>query len=89
MRGELLALRGELALSPVALEPLARSFVERLVVLAQACLLRADAPDLVAQGFLETRLRRRWGHVLGAIDGRQLDVNGLLERAYCTGSPAR
>ena len=66
---------------PDQLEALGRRFAERLVLTAQACLLRQHAPAFVADAFLATRLDPRWGHVVGSIDTRQIEVEALLARA--------
>ncbi|SPJ17086.1 putative acyl-CoA dehydrogenase AidB [Burkholderiales bacterium] len=87
IHAELQALRRDLDLPPDALEALGRSFVQRLVLVAQACLLRASAPAAVAEGFLATRLRGPWGQVVGAIDTRQLAVDALLQRSYALAVP--
>ena len=85
IRAELAALRRDLNLAPEALEALGRSLVQRLVVVAQACLLRAQAPDAVAEAFLDSRLGANWGHVVGAIDARRFNVEAILERSFASG----
>jgi putative acyl-CoA dehydrogenase len=83
---ELQALRRDMDLPPEELEGLGRSFVQRLVVVAQAGLLCASAPGAVAEGFLASRLGGRWGQVVGAIDPRQIDLGALLERSFALGA---
>lgn len=83
---ELQALRALLATAPMQLEGLGRLLVQRLVLLAQACLLRRHAPACVADGFIATRLGSGGGagasgRVVGAIDPRAVDVDALLDRA--------
>ncbi|SPE26538.1 putative acyl-CoA dehydrogenase AidB [Burkholderiales bacterium] len=82
IHAELQALRRDMDLPPEELEGLGRSFVQRLVVAAQACLLCASAPGAVAEGFLASRLGGPRGQVVGAIDTRQVDIGALLERAF-------
>ncbi len=84
---ELQALRGLLALPPGQLEALGRVLVQRLVLLAQACLLRRHAPACMADAFIATRLGSggdtgHSGRVVGAIDTRALDVDALLARVF-------
>ncbi|MDE2078725.1 MAG: DNA alkylation response protein, partial [Burkholderiales bacterium] len=71
-----------LAEPPEHLEALGRRFTERLVLVAQACLLRRHAPTAVADAFVQTRLDPYWGRVVGSIDIRNVAVDALLERAY-------
>jgi putative acyl-CoA dehydrogenase len=63
------------------LEALGRQLAERLVLLAQACLLRRHAPTPVAEAFLATRLDPRWGRIVGTFGTSGLDVTALLARA--------
>ncbi|SFD72655.1 acyl-CoA dehydrogenase family protein [Paracidovorax konjaci] len=80
------ALRGLQALlqsPPGELETLGRVLVQRLVLAAQACLLRRHAPAAVADAFIATRLGDGGaGRVVGAIDTRSLDTGAILERAF-------
>ncbi len=60
-----------------------RVLAQRLVLLAQACLLRRNAAQAVADAFIATRFAdRRWGHVVGGLDTRAIDMPALLQRAY-------
>lgn len=80
---ELQALQGLLATPPHALEALGRLLVQRLVLLAQACLLRRHAPAAVADGFIATRMGNACaGRVVGAVDSRAIDVAAVLARAF-------
>ncbi|MEJ8859277.1 isovaleryl-CoA dehydrogenase [Variovorax robiniae] len=79
--GELKALGEMLMQPPEQLEALGRQFTQRLVLVAQATLLRKTAPETVSEGFIATRLDPQWGRVVGAIDTRKLDVAALLARA--------
>ena len=81
IREELRTLRRDLALAADTLEALGRSLVQRLVVVAQACLLRAHAPAQVAEGFIASRLDGSWGKVVGAIDVRSFNASAVLERS--------
>ena len=79
---QLYALRSMLAQPPADQQAMGRILVQRLVLTAQACLLRRDAPPAVAQAFITTRLAHTGaGRVLGALDTRKIDVNQLLRRA--------
>jgi putative acyl-CoA dehydrogenase len=78
---EIDALGGLLKTRPDQLEGLGRLVAERLVLVAQAVLLRQSAPSPVADAFIATRLGNRWGHVVGAYDGRTVEIDELLERA--------
>lgn len=62
-------------------EGLGRRLAARLVVLAQACLLRRHAPAFVADGFIATRYDPQWGRVTGTLDPGSVDVTRLLARA--------
>lgn len=76
-------LQALLAEPPEALEALGRLLVQRLVLLAQACLLRRHAPAAVADAFVATRLAPgNAGRVVGALDARALDTGAILARAF-------
>ena len=70
---------------PEMLPLLARRIAQQLVLLAQACLLRQHAPDMVADAFIATRLAQGDARVLGAIDAQALALDALLERALPDG----
>ncbi|NTX32773.1 DNA alkylation response protein, partial [Burkholderia pyrrocinia] len=60
-----------------------RVFAQRLAIVAQACLLRRDAPAAVADAFVATRLAAPdWGRIAGGFDPQAIDVAALLQRAY-------
>ncbi|MDE2401994.1 MAG: acyl-CoA dehydrogenase family protein [Burkholderiales bacterium] len=82
LQAELRVLRDMLATPPEQLEALGRRFAERLVLVAQACLLRRHAPVAVSDGFLQSRFDPHWGRVVGTLVTRGLQVEALLERAY-------
>ncbi|HEY1395394.1 acyl-CoA dehydrogenase family protein [Roseateles sp.] len=82
LRAELDALRGLLATPPEQLEALGRRFATRLVLLAQAALLRQHAPGFVADAFVASRFDPQWGAVAGMLDARTVDVDALLLRAF-------
>ncbi|MEG2999042.1 MAG: acyl-CoA dehydrogenase family protein [Comamonas sp.] len=65
-------------------EMLARLIAQKLVLVAQACLLRRHAPQWVADAFIATRIVHGSARVVGAIDARTLDSAALLERALPT-----
>lgn len=64
------------------LQFMARSLVSRLVILAQAILLKQYAPDYVAAAFIQTRYSEFHGRVVGMIDAKVVDVKRLLARAW-------
>ena len=66
---------------PDQLEAQARRLVQDLVLLAQAVLLRRQAPAAVAEAFIATRFDPGWGGVAGTLDVSGLDVEALLQRA--------
>lgn len=85
---QLYALRAMLAQPQAEQQSMARILVQRLVLTAQACLLRRDAPADVAQAFITTRLSHTGtGRVLGALDTRKMDVDQLLRRALPRSTP--
>ena len=80
---ELADLAQSLGTSGALTEANARSVAQRLVLLAQACLLRQSAPAAVANAFIATRFADpHWGRVLGAMDTRGFDMQALLTRAF-------
>jgi putative acyl-CoA dehydrogenase len=79
---EIIALRSLLGTPPEQLEGMGRLLAQRLVLATQAALLRKAAPSAVADAFIATRLgEAAWGRVVGAFDGRGVDIEALLERA--------
>ncbi|QUD90744.1 acyl-CoA dehydrogenase family protein [Phenylobacterium montanum] len=84
IRAELAALRDLLTGDPEVLEGRGRRIAQRLVLVAQAALLRERAPSFVADGFIATRFAPDWGRVIGGIDPAGLDVEPLLARAFPT-----
>ncbi|MEO8281553.1 MAG: acyl-CoA dehydrogenase family protein, partial [Ideonella sp.] len=80
--GEIDALRELLGAPPDHLERNARLLAQRLVLVAQAALLRESAPAFVADAFIATRLGdAAWGRVVGGYDARNVDIASLLERS--------
>ena len=79
---ELDALRDALSAPPETLEALSRGVAQRLVLLAQASLLRRHAPAFVADAFLASRFSPAWGRITGALDVRGMDVEAVLQRAF-------
>ena len=63
-------------------EGLGRRLAERLVLVAQGCLLRRHAPGFVTEAFIATRFDEGWGRVAGAVDCRNVEVGALLGRAF-------
>ena len=79
---EIGALRSLLGTPPEQLEGMGRLLAQRLVLATQAALLRKSAPSYVADAFIATRLgEAAWGRVVGAFEGRRVDVAALLGRA--------
>lgn len=64
------------------LQFMARSLVSRLVILAQAILLKQHAPDFVADAFIATRYSAFYGRVVGMLEAKSVDVERLLGRAF-------
>ncbi len=63
------------------LQFMGRSLVSRLVILAQAVLLKRHAPEFVSDAFIYSRYSAFHGRVVGMIEAKQVDVERLLERA--------
>ena len=70
--------------SPEDLQFMGRSLVSRLVILAQAVLLKRHAPDFVANGFIQSRYRDFHGQVVGMLNPKDVDVERLLERVLAS-----
>ena len=68
--------------TPEELQFMGRSLVSRLVILAQAVLLKRHAPDYVADGFIQSRYSPFHGRVVGMLEMKQPDVERLLYRAF-------
>ncbi|WP_296283377.1 acyl-CoA dehydrogenase family protein [uncultured Acinetobacter sp.] len=66
------------------LQFMARSLVSRLVILAQAILLKQYAPDFVADAFIQSRYSEFHGRVVGMVDSKTVDVVRILERALAS-----
>jgi len=64
------------------LQFMGRSLVSRLVILAQAVLLKRHAPNYVADGFIQSRYSPFHGRVVGMLGLQQPDVERLLRRAF-------
>ena len=79
---ELDALRDALSAPPETVEALSRGIAQRLVLLAQAALLRRHAPAFVANAFLASRFAPAWGRIVGELDVRGMEVEALLQRAF-------
>ncbi|MDC8783995.1 acyl-CoA dehydrogenase family protein [Roseateles koreensis] len=84
LQAALSQLRAMLSLPPAELEGLGRQLAARLVLLAQAALLRQRAPSCVAEAFVATRFSasNAWGSVSGLADVRGLQVEAILQRAF-------
>ena len=68
--------------TPDELQFMGRSLVSRLVILAQAVLLKRHAPDYVADGFIQSRYSPFHGRVVGMLEMKQPDIERLLHRAF-------
>ncbi|EEY96077.1 acyl-CoA dehydrogenase family protein [Acinetobacter johnsonii] len=68
--------------TPEELQFMGRSLVSRLVILAQAVLLKRHAPNYVADGFIQSRYSPFHGRVVGMLEMKQPDVERLLHRAF-------
>lgn len=66
------------------LQFMARGLVSRLVILAQAILLKQYAPDFVAHAFIQSRYSEFHGRVVGMVDSKTVDVERILERALAS-----
>ncbi len=67
---------------PEDLQFMGRSLVSRVVILAQAVLLKRYAPAYVADGFIQSRYSAFHGRVAGMLDAKMVDAERLLERAF-------
>lgn len=67
---------------PEDLPFMGRSLVSRVVILAQAVLLKRYAPAYVADGFIQSRYSEFHGRVAGMLDAKMVDAERLLERAF-------
>jgi putative acyl-CoA dehydrogenase len=68
--------------APEDLQLMGRSLVSRVVILAQAVLLKRYAPAYVADGFIQSRYSAFHGRVAGMLDAKMVDAERLLERAF-------
>ncbi len=82
LKDELQSLFKLLQQSAEDLQFMARSLVSRLVILAQAVLLKRYAPDYVADGFIQSRYSQFHGRVAGMLNPQHVDVERLLARAF-------
>ena len=74
------------SLSADEMQFMARTLVSRLVILAQAILLKQYAPEFVTQAFIQSRYSPFHGRVVGMLNPKQLDVERLLARAFAAES---
>ena len=72
------------SLSGDALQFNARSLVSRLVVLAQAVLLKQYAPDFVSNAFIQTRYQSFHGQVVGRLHGEKIEMSRILDRVLAS-----
>lgn len=79
---ELIAeLRTDLALPAAQQEMQARRFTQRLVLVAQACLMLQAAPTAIAEAFINSRLDAECGRVYGTL-AAPLAAQEILQRAW-------
>ena len=64
------------------LQFMGRTLVSRLVILAQAILLRQYAPDFVADAFVASRYSAFHGRVVGMLNTPKIDIIRLLQRSF-------
>lgn len=81
LRQELQILFEQLQQSPEEVQFMARQLVSRLVILAQAVLLRRYAPEAVADAFIHSRYQAFHGRVVGMLESHQMNVPYILNRA--------
>ncbi|ENU18433.1 hypothetical protein F994_03247 [Acinetobacter bohemicus ANC 3994] len=82
LKDELQSLLKLLQQTPEDLQFMGRSLVSRLVILAQAVLLKRYAPDYVDDGFIQSRYSPFHGRIVGMLEMKQPDVERLLHRAF-------
>lgn len=82
LKDELQVLFKLLQQAPEELQFMGRSLVSRLVILAQAVLLKRYAPDYVTDGFIQSRYSPFHGRVVGILALQQPEVERLLHRAF-------
>ncbi|MFS0755209.1 isovaleryl-CoA dehydrogenase [Noviherbaspirillum sp. 1P10PC] len=75
------ALRRDMQAAPEEREALARRFVQRLVLAAQAALMLRHAPRDIAEAFVASRLDADGGRVYGTMGTPALQ-EGILDRAW-------
>lgn len=79
---ELIAeLRTDLALPAAQQEMQARRFTQRLVLVAQSCLMLQSAPPEIAEAFVNSRLDAECGRVFGTL-ATPLPAQDILQRAW-------
>lgn len=72
------------SLSPDELQFSARGFVSRLVVLAQAVLLKQYAPEFISTAFIESRYSGNHGQVVGMLNTQHIDIHEILQRVLAS-----
>jgi putative acyl-CoA dehydrogenase len=81
LRSLVASLRADLATPPEQREMLARRFVQRLVLAAQASLMLQNAPAAIADAFIASRTDAECGRVYGTLAAPALQQN-ILDRAW-------
>jgi putative acyl-CoA dehydrogenase len=81
LREFLVSIRKDLATPPEQREMLARRFVQKLVLAAQANLMQQHAPAPIADAFINSRMDAECGRVYGTLAAPPLQQQ-ILERAW-------
>jgi putative acyl-CoA dehydrogenase len=80
--GLLASLRSDLARAPQQRENMARHFAQRLVLVAQACLMLRHAPPAIAEAFVASRTDAGSGRVFGTLCVSESLQQDILNRAW-------
>jgi len=81
LRQQIEALRGMLDLPPDTLESSARRVTQKLVLIAQGCLMHEYSDTISAEAFIQSRFDPDWGRVFGSLPAH-LDRQALLARVW-------
>ncbi|MES2264424.1 MAG: isovaleryl-CoA dehydrogenase [Pseudomonadota bacterium] len=81
LRSEIASLRDGLRQSPEQLEAGARRWTQKLMLVAQAALMRENAAPASAEAFISSRFDGEWGRVFGALD-RHVGRDTVLAQAW-------
>lgn len=67
---------------PATLESRARLLSENLLLIVQACLMRAYSPGFISKAFIDLRLKQGLSGNFGAFDAAGIDSEAILERSF-------